>query len=302
MAAPNFFVVGAAKAGTTTLHNALGQHPDVFMTRCKEPGFFSPDVSWPTQWNGDLDTYLRLFRGTEEFAVRGESSPSYLYSTLAASKIREFAPTARIVIVLRNPVESIVSCYAEARKWGVEPKGTLEAAVRASDRERRATLRPGGMWIRYRDVVRYAPQVERYVAAFPREQLHISRYDDLVTDPSGFLRAVFGFLGVADVDVPVGRDNPRYSYRSAAVQRMVMRRYARARDNERAHRVRDRVRERALRLNLSDQPVTVPRSLRATLTAELRPDVERLAEITGLDLSAWLRPPALAGSLSPRER
>src|SRR3954452_465600 len=100
VAGPNFFIVGAAKAGTTAIHAALQQHPEIFMSAVKEPGYFSPDISVTTEWNGDLAAYLSLFADAGDAKIRGESSPANLYSTLAADRISDFEPNARILIVL----------------------------------------------------------------------------------------------------------------------------------------------------------------------------------------------------------
>src|SRR6266851_453338 len=116
--APNFFIVGAAKAGTTAMHGFLSQHPDVFMSAVKEPCWFASDLGIRTPWNDDLHDYLALFAGGGDVTVRGESSPAYLLSSESAARIRSFCPEARILILLRNPLDAIRSVFAAARKFG----------------------------------------------------------------------------------------------------------------------------------------------------------------------------------------
>ncbi|MDT4996536.1 MAG: hypothetical protein QOD45_604, partial [Pseudonocardiales bacterium] len=138
------------------------------MSSVKEPGYFSPDVSVPTRWNRDLDAYLELFAAAGDMPVRGESSPAYLYSEVAARQIAEVAPQARLLAIFRNPVDAIAAMYAEARKWGLEPERTVAAAVAAARRGRPDSARPGGVWLRYFDVLAYAEQLERYLDVFGR--------------------------------------------------------------------------------------------------------------------------------------
>jgi hypothetical protein len=288
VAGPNFFIVGAAKAGTTAIHAALQQHPEIFMSRVKEPGFFSPDISVRTQWNSDLAAYLSLFADAEDAKVRGDASPAYLYSRVAAERISEFDPDARILIVLRNPVDVIAACFAEARKWGGEPHRSLSAAVTAARSRTVPPARPYAAWLQYFEVVDFSSQVERYLKVFPRHNLHITRYDDLAADPRQFIRSVLEFLDVSQVELTVGRDNPSKSYRSVVLQRLLMRPYA---AGSQTPAVRSqRFRRRLLMLNHSATPPKPSPELRAALTAELAGGIERLGELTGLDVTAW-RPP-----------
>jgi hypothetical protein len=284
---PNFFIAGAAKAGTTALHATLQQHPDIFMSAIKEPGFFSPDVSIPTSWNADPAAYLALFEAAGAAKIRGESSPAYLYSDQASARIAEFAPDAKILIVLRNPVDVIVATYAEARKWGIEPERSIQAALTAARHDRPAIHRPGGAWLRYFDVVGFADQVERYLACFPRSRLHIARYDDLVTDAGAFLRSVLNFLDVQPFSLTPGRHNPTHSYRSAVLQRLLMRPFADA--SAAADQQPHRLRRWLLSLNYTVNPPRAPDTLRAALTDEFAGDIQRLAQLADLDLAGWLK-------------
>ncbi len=292
-AEPNLFIVGAAKAGTTAMHAYVSQHPQVFMSEVKEPGWFASDLGLRTPWSDDLDAYLSLFAAGSGCPVRGESTPAYLLSREAAARIRAFAPGARILILLRNPLEAIRSVFAEARKFGIEPQRRFETALARSDAGRpELEGRPGGCWLRYREVVRYADQVARYLDAFPREQVFVALYDDLVRDTPALCRQVFGFLGV-DPDVPleVGRVNEQHAFRSATLQRLYMRPYARGMSAAAPRRF-GRAWGAVVRWNsLPAERATLSPAVRADLLADLGPDVERLAGLIGRDLSRWLAPP-----------
>ena len=116
MIMPNFLIVGAAKAGTTALHEYLQQHPQIYMTPTKETNFFAFEgVELNFQGKGDealkefsitdLATYQAQFAGIQEETAIGEACPSYLYVPEAATKIKKYIPQVRLIIILRNPVE-----------------------------------------------------------------------------------------------------------------------------------------------------------------------------------------------------
>ena len=287
---PNFFIVGAAKAGTTALHACLAQHPDIFMSRVKEPNYFAPDLGLPQPWARDLASYLSLFAEGRCSTIRGESTPAYLLSCEAAQGVRTFCPEARILVVLRNPIDAIQSVYAEARKFGIEPERTFEAALAASDAGRpKLEARPGGVWLRYREVVRYAEQVLRWMEAFPADQMHVLLHDDLVADSRSACSGILGFLGVdSEVALNFERANDQRLFRSATVQRMYMRPYAAGRQADSPRRLAPLWRM-LLRANIGKPGANrISPALREDLISELGPEVMRLGALIRRDLSHWL--------------
>jgi hypothetical protein len=141
MTLPTFLIVGTARAGTTTLHHWLSEHPQVRMSAVKEPKYFAFDEQ--PDWHGpgdqratrtytyDRESYQRLFDGAEQFAASGESSPWYLYSPIAAAKIRQEIPAARIIIVLRHPVDRAYSNWAINLQSGRETITDFHRALKA---------------------------------------------------------------------------------------------------------------------------------------------------------------------------
>ena len=281
---PNFFIVGAAKAGTTSMHRYLAQHPDVFMSPVKEPTFFASDLGLITPWQTE-QSYLSLFADADGRAVRGESSPAYLLSSEAARRIREVSPDARILILLRNPVDAAHAVFREARKFALEPCRRFATALAASDDGRPDLVgRPGGTWLRYREVVRYADQVERYLRAFPRDQVLVLLYDELAGNPASVYRRVLEFAGVdPSFQARLDRSNPGFDVRSQLVQRWLMA----GADRERARGSTTRPGRFVARLNRRSVVAADP-ATRTRLLADLRPDIERLAELIDRDLSRWL--------------
>lgn len=203
MILPNFLIIGAAKAGTTALYHYLKQHPQVYMSPNKETNFFAfegqePGFSGP----GDeeisrsavvtLEAYEEQFKAVSGEVAIGEASPWYLYSSRAAKNIRRHIPEAKIIAVLRNPVDRAFSSYLHVIRDGRETLG-FEEGLHAE--EERITQGWEFIW-HYRRAGFYATQVERFLDLFPREQVRFYLYDDLLTDSTLFLRDVYEFLGV----------------------------------------------------------------------------------------------------------
>lgn len=132
---PDFFIVGAPKAGTTSIYSYLVQHPEIFMPARKEPYFFG---QWRRNSEEDLRDYLRLFRGVPESKVAGEASTTYLYLQSAAEEIKAFRPDAKIIIMLRNPVDRAYSQY-----WHHVRLGWVEASFEEELEAEEARLREG---------------------------------------------------------------------------------------------------------------------------------------------------------------
>ena len=198
IARPNFFVLGAAKCGTTTLHEVLTAHPHIFMTKEKEPRFFDDD----TYYTGGLDGYLRdHFRGGADFKARGEATPSYLASgRKARDRIRrDLGKDLRFVVILRDPVKRAWSHYLHQCRHGVE----TESFERALELEpsRLSVGRPA-MTAYFRDGL-YAHHLRVWFEAFPREHFLVLLTEDLAERPAAVARQAFAFLDVdPDVELP----------------------------------------------------------------------------------------------------
>ena len=294
---PDFLVIGAAKAGTTALHEYLRQHPQVCMSRSKEPRFFAfdqkpPDFRGPrdrTIFNRDviwrLEDYRRQFTGARPDQVVGEVTPRYLSTPGTAERIRRLLPDARFVAILRQPADRAWSQFAMRRRDGFESCATLEEAI--ADGPRRAAEH----WSsgHYFDRGRYASQLSSYFELFPRERFRIYLYDDLSKDPRGLFRDLFGFLGVDSKFVPdmSRRPNPSGDLRNPVLRWFWTRPGARSflrpfLPKSLRKRVSSFVIERALIRR------EMPSETRRWLTELYRDEVSRLETLIGRDLSAWL--------------
>ena len=206
---PNLFLVGAPRCGTSALHVYLAAHPDVFMSPFKEPHYFSTDLTEEgDRHHGRMEhgpfrtpeQYAWLYRDVAGEAVRGESSVMYLYSRTAAERIAAHDPAAKILIMLREPVEFLRSYHARLLFEGDEDRETLAEALaleaeRAEGRSLPATVRVPSL-LQYGAVAAFAEQIERYRRCFPAEQIKVIVFDDFRADTEGVYRDVLRFLGV----------------------------------------------------------------------------------------------------------
>jgi hypothetical protein len=197
---PDFLVIGAQKAGTTALYAYLRWHPGVTGPSWKEVSFF--DRHW---WRGEA-----WYRG--QFPLRsggqlvGEASPSYLFHPLAPERVRSLVPDARLVAMMRDPVDRAYSHYQHEVALGREPLSFEDALAAEDERTRgeveRLVADPRAFsraWWDHTYVARgmYAEQIEGWLAVFPHEQLMVVTTDELGERPAETYTSVLAFLGVA---------------------------------------------------------------------------------------------------------
>lgn len=199
---PNFFIVGAAKCGTTALHAYLSDHPQIFMSDPKEPGFWAEDLPGHQRME-TLEQYLALFaEARPEHRAVGEATPFYIYSDVALQRIREFAPEARLVVMFRNPVEQVRAFHNQARYDGTEDVDDFETAWRLQEARARGDRLPrwnrDAKLLQYRALAGFGRQYERLLALWPRAQVHPILTEDLAGDTRGVYKAVLDFLHVDD--------------------------------------------------------------------------------------------------------
>lgn len=213
MAFPDFFIIGAPKAGTSALHAALARHPELFMSAVKEPKFFLCDGPPPRQggpgdahsyreWIWRQEDYEQLFDKAPPGRLCGESTPFYLADTAAHERIHSVVPHAKLIAVLRDPVDRAYSNWAHLWADGLETIGDFITACGQEERRMEAGWAP--FW-RYLSTGLYGRQLEHLYSVFPREQVHLIRYKWLVDEPAETLNALCRFLGVDEdviVDVP----------------------------------------------------------------------------------------------------
>jgi len=293
---PNFLIVGAPRAGTTSLYHHLRGHPDIFMPTIKEPHFFAQadmaeDEETPILKSlgefRDEDKYLSLFEKAGTKPAVGEASVGYLYDESTPMRIQQKVPKAKIIILLREPVERAYSHYLLYNASTPQRKPFYEALLEDYARPRKVL----GFSYLYVEHGLYYKQVKRYLDTLGPGQVRIYLYDDLKSDAYGMVRDVCTFLGVSFYD---GRFfNPSQAYNTSPAPRNAVFKWAVGnrllRDLALAvvpRHWRATVRDRVFLVNGSKPPIT-PEALEF-LRPIFRDDILKLQGLIGRDLASWL--------------
>ena len=197
---PNFIIIGAMKAATTSLYTYLKQHPDVFMTSIKEPKFFNnfnKDSKFEIQGKGlvkikTLEQYQNLFQEAKNEVAIGEASPSYIFDENCHILIKKILPKAKIIAILRQPVDRAYSNFLHAKRADQEEESDFEKAFT----EKNKILNDGIKKHYYLEKGFYYKQLKRYYDIFPTKNIKIILFEDLIKNPKKITCEVFKFLNV----------------------------------------------------------------------------------------------------------
>ena len=297
---PNFFLAGAPKAGTTALYNYLGQHPEIYMSPVKEPNFFAEELRLAnfsehfrklaesrepargpvSEWSD----YVGLFEDARDEKAIGEASVSYFWSRTAPRVISTKIASAKILVILRNPVERAMSQFSHMLSFAEKPilfAEYLDRAMGSTDTrisEYYPCLNYG----------LYGEQVKRYREFFDTERIQIHLYEDFRAEPRQVLREIFRFL---EVDPEFGPDLsdrhmesavPRSYFLKNALNRLGIREALRG---KLPPEVRRYVRKATQHPR---EALTMTPEDHARLVGFYRDDIGNLSELLGRDLSSWL--------------
>jgi Sulfotransferase family len=307
MTMPNFFIVGAQKAGTTSLYHYLNQHPQVYMSPIKEPFFFDHEMDskgevvrcefgghrQPPRFT-NIEEYSALFEGVRGEKAIGEATPLYIYAPGTAERIERYVPGAKSIALLRNPADRAYSAFLYAVRIGVEPLTDFAQALR----EEPLRMRNGWHYVfHYRSRGLYYQQLKRYYEVFGRERIGVWLYEDMMEDPASVAQSVFRFLEVDDTFASdtSSRHNPagvpasvsaraaiRVTDKAVGVLRKVL--APTSGMLPLAFKMRRLVQSRVL-----TEPPPIDPALREGLVEGYKQDILRVQELIGQDLSTWLR-------------
>lgn len=297
--APDWLHIGSGKSGSTSLSVYLAQHPQLFVSPVKEPRHFlspgvRPSFTGPSDeervnqslvW--DPEAYRQLFDGRSEGQLAGELSQTYLGWPSAPAAVRAHNPDARMLAVLRHPAERAFSSWAAHRRDGFERVTSFEEAL--AQEEQRLADGWGPIWA-YTERGRYADALTRWYEHFPPDQIRVWLYEDLRSDLDGLLRGAFEFLGVDPAFRPSTDKQHNVSLvpRSQRLSRFVTVRSGPRRMAGKLVPPRWRAPVARRVIGLNQRRLTFDPATRRELTERFRPDIERLQELLGRDLSAWL--------------
>ncbi len=297
MTLPNFAVIGAAKSGTTALYEYLKQHPDVYMSPQKETNFFAfegQEVDFRAPGDEgisrtsitDLGSYREQFASVAGETAIGEASPWYLYLPGTAGNLRRHVPDARLIVILRDPVDRAFSSYLHLMREGQEYL-SFEDGLAAEDERVAQNWEP--LW-HYKRAGLYAGQVKRFLELFGRDRIRFYLYDDFNADTGSVLRDIYNFLGVDNSFE--SRTSVRHNVTGVPRNQFLWRLIREENPIERlaGALVPPRYRaglKRTLIQRLLKKPVLRP-DTRRSLGSYYREDVRELQELIGLDLSRWI--------------
>jgi hypothetical protein len=297
VALPDFLLVGAPKAGTTALHVALARHPQLYLSPVKEPKFFLTDGGPPAGPGGPGDAqtfreyvwkpadYEALFDPAPPGVLKGESTTLYLRDPAAHERIASLLPDARLIAVVRDPVDRAHSNWTHLRSAGLEPEADF---LRACALEESRAARGWGPFWRYLDLGRYGGQLEHLFSVFPPEQVHVVLYRDLRVSPVDTLDRICEFLGI-DTGVlgSVPAENVTAAPASTRIDHLLVKALP-ALDRLPASvrlPVTTRVRRRLQREQRTRTPLTPDE--RTRLLPAFDEDITLLEMLTGLRLDHW---------------
>lgn len=286
---PNLFLVGAPKCGTTSLHAYLAQHPDVFMASKKEPHFWSTDIDRPLRM--EPEDYFDLFREAGGYAHIGEGSTEYIYSRSACEHIQKFFPKARIIIMLRNPVDKIYSGHAQRVSRGWENVIDFEEALRAENRPPESRGRQDRTLLTYRESARYSKYVRRYIETFGRERVHVVIFEEFIKDTAREFQHVCEFLEIpADCPVRFETFNARKAPRYRTLWKLLgptseMRRLGTALPDEMQTIPKNMIRKITKWNTRHERPRPMANATRQQLQEEFAGEVAELSILLGKDLN-----------------
>ena len=203
---PNLLIVGAAKSGTTSLHNYLKQHPEIFMSNHKEPHFLINKEIGENRIPKavkKLNEYSNLFDGSDTFKYRGESSAMYLqFPNIAIKNIKKYLEKdIKIIIMLRNPIDRAFSGYQHVKRFNIDEELTFEQALEVCEDRyfKQTSLTPA---TRYIHIGMYYDFVKKFMHSFS-DQIHVIIYDDFIADTQNELSKVFSFLKVKKIEINI---------------------------------------------------------------------------------------------------
>ena len=309
MTMPNFFIIGAQKAGTTSLYHYLAQHPQIYMSPVKEPRFFDHEINSdgevvevgrgdPVRPNApkfsNIEEYRTLFRGVRNETAVGEATPLYINTPGTAERIKRYVPQARMIALLRNPADRAYSSFLHARRYGKEPLTDFAQALREEEDRVRDNWRNV---FHYRNAGLYRAQLQPYFDLFGREKVGVWLYEDLREDPVGMTRDVMRFLEVDDSFVPntSSKHNPA-AVPNGEVSRAMMRVMDKTATaflkvfapGSKVYPLASKVR-RSIQSRLVVKPPPIDQEVRSELIDGYREDILKLQKLIGRDLSVWLQ-------------
>ena len=298
---PNLFIVGQPKSGTTALHQFLGQHPEIYMSSIKEPHFFCADFHLESDRAygrqrffvfRSKSAYLQLFSRAKEVKIAGESSTNYLYSQVAAEKIYNFNPDAKIIIILREPAKFLYSLHSHYVKFTEENEPDfLTALALETDRKQEKATSPrviSPSYLYYSQRVQYYQQVKRYCDRFSSEQIKVVIFEEFKSENDRIFREILEFLAVDNNFIlEYEAINVNKEVKFKAINNLINSPLIKSiSKNLLSQEFNEFVRDRIVEKHLwhSAPKTKMPEEIKVQLMKQYKPEVVKISDLLDLDL------------------
>ena len=300
MIMPNFLLIGAQKAGTTALHYYLKEHPQIYMSPIKEPGFFDFEGQKPSfigpgdqelyeHVPTDIESYCQLFQGVSDEIAIGEATTWYLYSSRAPKRIKHYIPDVKLIVILRNPVDRAYSAFMHAVRDGRELITDFPQALKQE--EIRINQNWEYIW-HYKQMGFYYVQLKRYFELFDRSQIKVCLYEDLKDNPVALTQDICQFLNIDQTLISGSppRRNVSGFAKNKLLDHFLKKQNAQWLKTPFKLFLSPKMRENIV-VNLKNRNRTkpqIPPVIKIQLAEMYREDILQLQELIERDLSIWL--------------
>tara|TARA_B110000211_G_scaffold152067_1_gene172939 strand:+ start:898 stop:1800 length:903 start_codon:yes stop_codon:yes gene_type:complete len=292
---PNLLIVGAAKCGTTSLHNYLKQHPDIFMTEHKEPHFLiNSDIGKGRIHKAvtDLEEYEKMFKTEGKYRYKGESSVMYLaFPEFSIKNIKKYLdPDVKVIIMLRNPIERAFAGYLHNLRYNPSEDLSFEDAF---DKSEERYHQVGNMTpdTRYLHVGNYHSQVESFMTMF-NDNVLVILYDDYVNNINLCLSNIFNFLSIDKISVDTSR---RHMVGGWVFKSKFLRNLLIPKNNFKSliknflpnKKIRKAIKQKIMNMSTVENP-SVSEDMHKKLTEYYRKDIDNLSKLLNKELNCWI--------------
>ena len=300
MKQPNFFIVGAPKCGTTALFQYLSEHPNVFACEPKEPHYFATDIPGMRTINTEK-TYFDLFKdATEQHIAIGDASVFYMYSKDAVGHIKHLDPHAKLIVMLRHPVELVHSMHSQVvysrdehetdfeKAWALIPQRKQGEALSKLTRDAKTLM--------YDEIAKLGEQLERVLNTFPKEQVMVIFFEDFKKDTAGIYKKTLEFLGLpfhaANLDPVNQNKKQRLQWLADFTERppqVLVKPYLQLKKVLGLEGKEVGLREPLQKVNVVEvNRETLSTTMQQKIIDTYRTDIQKLATLTGRNLDHWL--------------
>lgn len=306
---PNFFIIGAAKSGSTSLYSYLGKHKEVYFSPIKEPNYFCTDIIPDNFCNSykkrttfvnssyfekkplqelqlsfirNKDWYKQLFDAVTTEKAIGESSTTYLLSETAAQNIYAYQPNAKIIVLLRNPILRAYSHYLMALRYGFTSLSFYDAL----QKDRNAKNKGFGISEMFIETGMYYEQLKRYFSVFPEKQIHVILFKDLVNNTLETVNKCALFLDISplkslNTEIKNAAEVPRNAYINKLMSDIRIKQLG-------ANIFSDKLKTKLKKILVSNQYNKISQSDFDFLLSIYKTNIEQTSQLLNKDLSYWL--------------